>query len=162
MRNWRAGFARQVSVALLVWSAWTAFADERTPRNGSIFAADGRIPASVEEMLPAHTRRGVQASEWLRMNEIANASFVSGMSLQGHMSTELDESFADVYRRLEARDDLFPPEPSNNLFVRATDAIFRPAPISIGTTQLSFSPVTAWKKRNPLCLLNPLVLNWSW
>jgi hypothetical protein len=160
MRNWRARF--EVSLALLVWGAVMASAEERRQWSSSIFAADGRIPASVEEMLPAHTRRGVQASEWLRMNESANASFVSGMSLQGHMSTDIDEGFADVYRRLEAREDIFPPEPSNNLFVRATDVIFRPAPIAIGTTQLSFSPVTAWKKRNPLCLLNPLVLNWSW
>ena len=160
MRNWRAGF--DVSLALLIWGALMASAEERTQSGSSIFAADGRIPVSIEEMLPAHTRLGVQASEWLRMNENANTRFVSRMSLQGHMSTDIDESFADVYRRLEARRDIFPPEPSNNLLVRATDSIFRPAPIAIGTTQLSFSPVTAWKKRNPLCLLNPLVLNFSW
>jgi hypothetical protein len=162
MRNWWTGFAGQVSLALLVWSALSVSADERSQSVSSIFAANGRIPASVEDMLPAHTRRGVRASEWLRMNERASASFVSGMSLQGSMSTDVDESFAVVYRRLEARDDLFEPQPSNNLFVRATDAIFQPAPISIGTMQLSFSPVTAWKKRNPLCLLNPLVFSFSW
>jgi hypothetical protein len=160
MRNWRAGC--DVSLALLVWGALTVSAEEPAQSRSSIFAADGRIPASVEEMLPAHTRRGVQASEWLRMNESASASFVSGMSLQGSMSTDVDESFAVVYRRLEARQDIFPTEPSNNLFVRATDAIFRPAPIAIGSTQISFSPVTAWKKRNPLCLLNPIVFNFSW
>jgi hypothetical protein len=111
-------------------------------------------------MLPAHTRLGLERSDWVRLRSgtVAGAT----MSLQSDMSAEVDERFADVYRRLEERNDLFPPQPSQNHFVRATDAIFSPAPIRLGSTYISFTPVTAWKKRNPLCLLNPLVFNISW
>jgi len=112
-------------------------------------------------MLPAHSRLGLVRAEWMQMNSRASAETITGMSLQGYMSTDVDESFADTYRRLEERRDLFATPPSNNRFVRATDAIFTPVPIQIGTTQISFTPVTAWRKRNPLCLLNPLVFHIS-
>ena len=114
-------------------------------------------------MLPAHTRLGLERSDWVRLKSGTGATgAAAAMSLQSDMSAEADERFADVYRRLAERDDLFPPRPSENPFVRATDAIFAPAPIRLGSTYISFTPVTAWKKRNPLCLLNPLVLNISW
>ena len=115
-------------------------------------------------MLPAHTRLGLERSDWVRLRSGpgANAGAAAAMSLQSHMSAETDESFAAVYRRLEERDDLFAPRPSDNRFVRVTDTIFTPAPIRLGSTYISFTPVTAWKKRNPLCLLNPLVFNISW
>ena len=111
-------------------------------------------------MLPAHTRLGLERSDWIRLKSATSAP--GAMSLQSDMAAEVDERFADLCRRLEERDDLFPPRPSENRFVRATDAIFTPAPIKLGSTYLSFTPVTAWKKRNPLCLLNPLVFNLSW
>ena len=149
-----------LSAALLVCSAATACAEETLRPASSIFAADGRIPTSVEEMLPAHTRLGLERTDWLRLSSGMGAA--ATMSLQSDMSAEVDEHFADVYRRLEERNDLFAPQPSQNRFVRATDAIFSPAPIRLGSTYISFTPVTAWKKRNPLCLLNPLVFNISW
>ena len=148
-----------LSATLLVCSAATVSAEETIRPANSIFAADGRIP-TVEEMLPAHTRLGLERSDWIRLKSATSAP--GAMSLQSDMAAEVDERFADLCRRLEERDDLFPPRPSENSFVRATDAIFTPAPIKLGSTYLSFTPVTAWKKRNPLCLLNPLVFNLSW
>ena len=159
MRTGPPGFSF-LSAALLVCGALIARAEETIRPPNSIFAADGRIPASVEEMLPTHTRLGIERADWMRLR--SGTSAAAAMSLQGDMSAEVDESFADVYRRLEERDDLFPAQPSQNPFVRATDAIFSPAPIRLGSTYISFTPITAWKKRNPLCLLNPLVFNISW
>jgi hypothetical protein len=159
MRTGTSGFSF-LAAALVVCSAATVCAEETINPASSIFAADGRIPTSVEEMLPAHTRLGLERSDWLRLRSGTGAS--ATMSLQSDMSAEVDERFADVYRRLEERNDLFAPQPSQNRFVRATDAIFSPAPIRLGSTYISFTPVTAWKKRNPLCLLNPLVFNISW
>jgi len=153
-----------LSAALLVCGAVTACPEETIRPPNSIFAADGRIPTSVEEMFPAHTRLGLERSDWLRLRSGTgpNTGAAAAMSLQSDMSAEADDSFAYVYRRLEERDDLFAPRPSENRFVRATDTIFSPAPIRLGSTYISFTPVTAWKKRNPLCLLNPLVFNISW
>ena len=159
MRTGLPGFSF-LSAALLVCSAFPACTDEAIRPASSIFAADGRIPASVEEMLSTHTRLGLDRSDWVRLR--AGTVAAAAMSLQTDMSAEVDERFADVYRRLEERDDLFAPRPSENRFVRMTDTIFTPAPIRLGTTYISFTPVTAWKKRNPLCLLNPLVFNISW
>jgi len=159
MRTGPLGFSF-LAAALLVCSAATAGAEETINPASSIFTADGRIPTSVEEMLPAHTRLGLERSDWVRLRSGTGAAVT--MSLQSDMSAEVDDRFAHVYRRLEERDDLFSPQPSQNLFVRATDTIFSPAPIRLGSTYISFTPVTAWKKRNPLCLLNPLVFNISW
>ena len=163
MRTGRPGFAF-FSAALLVCGAANACAEETIKPASSIFAVDGRIPTSVEEMLPAHTRLGLERTDWLRLRSDTgtNTGAAAAMSLQGDMFAEVEESFADVYRRLEERNDLFAPRPSDNRFVRATDAIFTPAPIKLGSTYISFTPVTALKKRNPLCLLNPLVFNISW
>ncbi len=163
MRTGLPGFSF-LSAALLVCSAFTALPEEAIRPVNSIFAADGRVPTSVEEMLPAHTRLGLERSDWVRSKSGtgANTGAAAALSLQSDMSAERDGSFADVYRRLEERHDLFPPKPSENRFVRVTDTIFTPAPIKLGSTYISFTPVTAWKKRNPLCLLNPLVFNISW
>jgi hypothetical protein len=159
MRTGPSGFSF-FAAALLVCRAATACAEETIRPTSSIFAADGRVPTSVEEMLPAHTRLGLARSDWVRLRSGSGAA--ATMSLQSDMSAQVDESFANVYRRLEERDDLFPARPSENRFVRATDTIFTPAPIKLGSTYISFTPVTAWKKRNLLCLLNPLVFNISW
>ena len=163
MRTGLPGFSF-LSAALFVCGAVTACSEETVRPASSIFAADGRIPTAVEEMLPAHTRLGLERSDWVRLRSGTgpNAGAAAAMSLQSDMSAEADEHFAAVYRRLEERDDLFAPQPSQNRFVRATDTIFTPAPIKLGSTYISFTPVTAWKKRNPLCLLNPLVFNISW
>ena len=67
------------------------------------------------------------------------------------------------HERLERGGYLTRPEPpSDNLLVRFADSTFRPEVFKIGKTSLSCSIVTAIKRKNPLCLLNPIVLNLSW
>jgi hypothetical protein len=69
----------------------------------------------------------------------------------------------DVYRRLDRGGYLNKPElPSENLVVRALDNTFRPEFIRVGKAEMSFSLLTAIKRKNPLCLLNPLVFQLSW
>jgi len=47
-------------------------------------------------------------------------------------------------------------------FARALDAVFAPEVIKIGGTSIAFSPYTAIKRKNPLCLLNPIPIAVSW
>jgi len=71
-----------------------------------------------------------------------------------------------IYHRLERLDRegrlSVGDRPSDNRFVRALDHIFRPEAIRIGNTYFSCSVITAVKRKNPLCLLNPLVVSVSW
>ena len=55
------------------------------------------------------------------------------------------------------------PEPkSENRLVRAAEAIWTPEVVKVGKTSISCSVITAIKKKNPLCLLNPLFFQASW
>ena len=55
------------------------------------------------------------------------------------------------------------PEPkSENNLVRAAEAIWSPEVIKLGKTSVSCPLVTAIKRKNPLCLLNPLFFQLSW
>jgi len=68
-----------------------------------------------------------------------------------------------LYRKLDRGGYLAPREQkSDNKFVRAMDAIFVPEVIQIGDTAIAFSPYTAIKRKNPLCLLNPVPIVVSW
>ena len=52
--------------------------------------------------------------------------------------------------------------PPDNLYGRTMNAIFKPEPVRVGKTTVAFSPLTAIKRKNPLALLNPIVLHISW
>ena len=51
---------------------------------------------------------------------------------------------------------------SDNRFVRFVDNTFQPEGIHFRKVDLSCSLITAIKRKNPLCLLNPLFFNLSW
>ena len=55
-----------------------------------------------------------------------------------------------------------PPSKLDGLISKVVGGIFVPTPIRIGKTTVCCSVVTAIKRKNPLCLLNPVVLNVSW
>lgn len=68
-----------------------------------------------------------------------------------------------AYRLLHQSDFLRRPEPlPDDLFSRIAFEIFAPETFRVGKTTVACSPVTAIKRKNPLCLLNPIVLNVSW
>jgi len=67
------------------------------------------------------------------------------------------------HERLEQGGYLTKPEPpSDNRLVRFAESTFRPEVFKVGKTSVSCSIVTAIKRKNPLCLLNPFVLSISW
>ena len=67
------------------------------------------------------------------------------------------------YERLERGGYLTPPiRPPENLYTRTVNAIFQPEVMRVGKTFVAFSPFTAIKRKNPLALLNPIVLNIAW
>ena len=80
---------------------------------------------------------------------------------------ELDSFSSTESRRIYARLDnegFFerPPARSDNLIDRTIDTIFVPEPIKLGKMTLSCSVYNAVKRRNPLCLINPIFFNLSW
>jgi hypothetical protein len=67
------------------------------------------------------------------------------------------------FERLDQAGYLTPPSPPpDDLFSRTVTAMFQPEPIRVGHAKVAFSPITAIKRKNPLALLNPIVLNLSW
>ena len=68
----------------------------------------------------------------------------------------------ELYKRLEAYGCLTPHSPPpDNAFTRAM-RIFEPEVVHIGQFDVACSIITAIKRKNPLCLLNPMVLNVAW
>jgi hypothetical protein len=55
-----------------------------------------------------------------------------------------------------------PQRESDSAVVRWAEGTFRPEVLRIGKTEVTCSLVTAIKRKNPLCLLNPMFLNVSW
>lgn len=68
-----------------------------------------------------------------------------------------------TYERLDAAGYFDKPGvKSDSFFTRTVDETFTFEPIRIGKTTVSSSLYTSIKRRNPLCLINPVFLNISW
>ena len=75
---------------------------------------------------------------------------LSGLSLQ-------------VYERLERAGYLTRPElPTEDRLDRLVNTIFVPQPIQFRKVSVSCSIITAIKRKNPLCLINPIFLDVRW
>ena len=59
-------------------------------------------------------------------------------------------------------DIVSPVHESNDRVTRCFDYVFRPEEFHLGKTTVSCSIVTAIKRKNPLCLINPNFFNVSW
>jgi hypothetical protein len=85
---------------------------------------------------------------------------------QNELRSEKQARMDVICRRLERMDAdgyLFhPAEVSDSPVVNAVNAVFEPEVIHIGKISASFSLYTAIKRKNPLCLLNPAVLDFGW
>jgi hypothetical protein len=88
------------------------------------------------------------------------------MHFYGQTSEIEDPWFDPLYRRLEQLDRqgrlMQRDGPSDNRFLRAMDSVFRPEVVKIGGVEMSCSIITAVKRKNPLCLLNPMVIGIAW
>lgn len=78
------------------------------------------------------------------------------------LNTE-QELMLRYYERLNTAGYMNPtPAPATDLFSRTVNTLFQPEPVGVGKATVAFSPITAIKRKNPLALLNPIVLNISW
>jgi hypothetical protein len=78
------------------------------------------------------------------------------------LSTGMDRFDLDLLHKLEL-DGTFvrQPDPPTGL-AKFADSTFRPEVISLGKVKFACTLITAIKHKNPLCLLNPYFLNFSW
>ena len=68
-----------------------------------------------------------------------------------------------LYRRLDEAGYFTRPQlQADSLLDRGIDAIFTSEVFRVGKTEVSCSVLTAIKRRNPLCLLNPIFLDVWW
>ena len=80
---------------------------------------------------------------------------------QFSLSARVSELEMQVYRRLDEGGYLSRPESETGLW-RFMERAFSPEVIHIGRATAACTLYTAIKRKNPLCLLNPLVLFVSW
>jgi len=74
-----------------------------------------------------------------------------------------DQDFRVSYGGRYDDDFIRPAKVSADPVTRVLDSIFRPEEFHVGrATTVSCSILTAIKRKNPLCLLNPLFLSVSW
>jgi hypothetical protein len=78
-------------------------------------------------------------------------------------SLGLNRDDADFYFRHQDLGLLKPPAGPHDPLSRGFDAVFRPEEFHLGRkATVSCSILTAIKRKNPLCLLNPIFLHVSW
>ena len=151
---------------------WSAFSQTNTPvvplealrlpptelhfgspeRQPSLTLADQKVPAGVG-LDVTNTPLAVP----VRIPSTNDVPDQMSLSSQG---SDFDQR---MYRRLEEGGYLTRMEqPSDNLFVRATDGIFRPEVVHFRKIEISCSLITAIKRKNPLCLINPIFFSASW
>jgi hypothetical protein len=145
-------------------------------------AAQKQVPAAVSEPIPQAAR--TNSADVLQLPATTNRmklelsapqpkhekslldDFATIVTSFDHEATTLDNEQAIMLRYHERlnRSGYLAPQPRSpyNLFTRTVDAIFQPEPMRMGKTTVTFTPITAIKRKNPLALLNPFVLNISW
>jgi hypothetical protein len=129
-----------------------------------------KVPTTIEEMLPIHLRPGGEHDAPQAAAARAEHSTPAPVQISAsyeRMTGDIDEGRLErIYRKLDQMDRegrlMQPDEPSDNLFARAMDAVFRPEVIKIGDTAVACSVITAIKRKNPFCLLNPMVIQVAW
>ncbi len=147
---------------IVAWVSWSSAAQTNAPTAAiDPVLRSGTTTNSVDvprlELLPlaANPERklALECAEPVAGLNVATQSF----------SAFAGTSDADIYGPLRSdRLYLIEPEPrSQNGFVRAAQTIWEPRPIRLGKVKIASPIITAIKKKNPLCLLNPLVFQVS-
>ena len=79
------------------------------------------------------------------------------------LSTDRDNLDSQAYHHYPPDFGIIRPvRSSDDPLVRCLDSVFRPEEFRVGKTTVSCSILTAIKRKNPLCLINPIFLNVSW
>lgn len=115
-----------------------------------------RLESQPEATAPAKTAGPVELS--LKLQPQAAVTNSSRLDISWGDGSDLHSS---VIRPGEFY--LVGPEPlPEGKVVRALDRIFTPEVVRVGKVPISGSIVTAIKRKNPLCLLSPIIFQLSW
>ena len=140
---------------LIVWCG-KASAQNTPPEAPTLF----QLPELELRLQPGETEtQHATKNRQLRLLPTAVAASQPGQLSINGSATDKDLLWA---KRLELGGYLKAPEPSTSKFVRWTDAILLPERVRVRKTSVSCSVVTAVKRKNPLCLLSPRLLDLSW
>jgi hypothetical protein len=83
--------------------------------------------------------------------------------LSASMASQNDEQFRQFILRHPGYGFVRTPREPDDRISRAFNAVFKPEPIRLGrNATFSCTIWTAIKRKNPLCLLNPIVISASW
>jgi hypothetical protein len=91
--------------------------------------------------------------------EPAAANLAGALSAVAGSMSDFD---FQIYQRLERQGCFTKAQEPESRIERAVDSIFRPEVMHIRKVSVSCSVVTAFKRKNPLCLINPCVVQVSW
>ena len=89
-------------------------------------------------------------------------SGVFQIQTDSYTQTRMDAVCAKLEQMERGGFVFYPAQTSDSPIVNAMNAVFEPEVFHIGKISASASVVTAIKRRNPLCLLSPAVLTFSW
>jgi hypothetical protein len=124
--------------------------------------------ATVEPTAPASLFGGGVGVELQTKSSQPEASLFSSNHLdtafEATTFTSREREFnLEMFHRLDAAGYFDrPAPPSDSAVIRWAEGTFRPEVVHLGKTTLTCSLITAIKRKNPLCLLNPIFLNFSW
>jgi len=117
---------------------------------------------------PPPSRAGPQQGEvglhwWQVETRLADLKVQPSHALISVVKTE-DQDFRLPYGRYHDFDSVImrPAKVPSDPVTWVLYSVFRPEEFQVGRTTVSCSIFTAIKRKNPLCLLNPLVLSVSW
>jgi hypothetical protein len=123
-----------------------------------------KVPGSLEYQLPSNVVGRVELATPSIGLDVSVPTSTTQFEVQ--TASEMQARLDVICTRLERMDlggYLFHrSQTSDNRIVNALNNIFEPEVIRIGKISASATPITAWKRKNPLCLLNPMVVDFSW
>lgn len=118
------------------------------------------IAAAQFSLPPVQLRQETRAQSEKPTSEVQPHTALSAQAVAFESSLKDAELRSSVVRSDEFY--LVRKQVIDNPVERFVDGVFRPEVYHLGKTEVSCSFLTALKRKNPLCLLNPLVVQISW
>ena len=141
-----------------------------SPFGQSLIAENNRprawSPEIHQYLMQSVSTKAGRGSPGLRSSADPGTGGSNSIAVVQQTQAEIEEERMDkLARRMDDSGYGMPPASSRrwpSTVERGLVSMFTPEPIRLGRAEFGFSPYTAVKRRNPLCLLNPLPLTLSW
>ena len=154
----------RICLVSIMWGVlcWSSLAQTNdSPCARPVFSISASVRPVVSKPLALPTSREVEGAVF--RTEAASSKGRVRVADAMSVSTGSSDPGLRLYRRLEQSGNLNLLEPmrprgSGGII----DAIFEPDVIHLGRAAVSGSIITAYKRKNPLCLLNPIFFDLSW